>query len=43
MGNERTYDVCVIGSGITALVTAGLFAQKNFSVCIVAPPLKEGT
>ena len=41
MGNERTYDVCVVGSGITALVAAGIFAQKNFSVCVVAPPLRE--
>jgi 2-octaprenylphenol hydroxylase len=31
----QTYDVCVVGSGITALVTAGMFARKNFSVCLV--------
>ena len=37
----ETYDVCVVGSGITALVAAGIFASNNFRVCLVGSHARQ--
>ena len=37
----ETYDVCVVGSGITALVAAGIFASNNFRVCLVGSRARQ--